>query len=97
MRGSFTIRCAQVQDDGEKQATATANAAGRGEKADPCGMTTRKAKATAKTEANADPCGMTTRKAKTTAKTEANADSYGMTTEKQKPIPMQGSLHFASR
>jgi len=49
------------------------------EEADPCGMTTRKAKATARATATArakeeaDPCGMTTRKARATAKATARA------------------------
>jgi probable rRNA maturation factor len=54
-------------------------------KADPYGMTTRKAKATAK----ADPYGMTTRKAKATAK----ADPYGMTTRKAKATAKAKASH----
>jgi len=56
----------------ERTARATAK-----EEADPCGMTTRKAKATARATATAkeeaDPCGMTTRKAKATARATATA------------------------
>jgi hypothetical protein len=36
------------------------------EEADPCGMTTRKAEATATAKEQADPCGMTTRKGQAT-------------------------------
>jgi len=62
-----------LRGDGWKT-TATAK-----EEADPCGMTTRKAKATARATARArareeaDPCGMTTRKARAGATARARA------------------------
>jgi hypothetical protein len=85
------LRCAQ--DDGEKLATARAEA-------DPYGMTTRKAKAKAKEKAKARARARARATATATATARAEADPYGMTTRKAKakakakakPLPAASGL-----